>query len=343
MGDTKKVTSGWYWFGENGQDGYSDDSLKCKVDGRPIWVNQGTAAKVHVGKDDHVVCTFTNTRDTGGLTIIKNALPTSSQSFAFTVTPTTGAGSGNQAVSSAAVSEAQSGAGFDLVDDGSGTGTEQNALTLPTGWYRVEEASVNGWDLTDISCGEAEWYIGEDGMLYVYVRQGMSISCTFTNTQRAQLTIVKDARPNATRSFDFTSTIPDSLGVDTSFKLTDDGSGLANSKTFDNLEPGTYTITESAANAWKLDDIVCTGTGVTMSRSGYVLTVTLAAGAAASCAFINTFVPQVLGEANPGKGAELFNTGTETIVAATIALALSAAAIIVSLQRRKAYVAVRKD
>jgi hypothetical protein len=362
MGDTEKVTSGFYWFGENQKQGYSFESLKCKVDGRYIWVNQDVTAKVYVGRDDHVECTFTNSRDTGTVTVVKDARPDSSQGFNFTIQPV-GNGSddsdncdnlneGDQRQEN--VQEVIVGNTYDhhdghdqndnsnppvaftLTDNGTNDGKNTRSTALPTGEYMISEASVDGWDLSDISCGEARVEI-KNNKVYVYVTKGVHITCTFTNTQRAQLTIVKDARPDGSKSFSFTSTLPDSLGVDTSFSLTDDGTGTMNSKAFQNLLPGTYTITETAANAWRLDSIACTGTGVTMVRDGYKLTVTLAAGAVASCTFVNTFVPQVLGETT------LVNTGTDTIIAATIALTLTAAAIIVTMQRRKAYVTVRKD
>ena len=72
-----------------------------------------------------------------------------------------------------------------------------------------------------------------------------------------------------------------------------------------------------------------------MSRSGYILTVMLEPGAMASCTFVNSFVPQVLGEADPGKGAELFNTGTETTAAIVAALLLIMAAVGVSIKRHE--------
>lgn len=154
----------------------------------------------------------------------------------------------------------------------------------------------------------------------------------FGNMHLAQLTIVKDVQPDSTKAFTFkTDLAQDELGGDLSFSLTDDGSNLGtNMKKFESLMPGTYTITEVAENAWKLDDIVCTGTGVTMTRDGAKLTVTLAAGAAASCTFVNSFIPQVLAETYT-----LANTGTSVIMTSLIALLTVATAICVVLYRRR--------
>lgn len=338
MGDTVKVVTGTYRFGEKSQQGYSFVSLVCTKNGERFEVTQSTSSEVTVGSNDHVDCTFTNSRNTGDVTIIKDAQPNSKQDFTFTIEPvSTKIDEGAEQIVQKAVSGQQSEpnnptVSFALIDTGDGNNSQ--LTSLPTGMYRISEASVEGWDLSNISCGESKVKI-KDGVVYLRVTKGASVTCTFTNTQRAQLTIVKDARPNATRSFSFTSTISDGLGGYVSFGLTDDGSGLANSKLFEGLKPGTYTITETAASAWELDDIVCTGTGVSMSRSGYILTVTLEPGAAANCTFVNSFVPQVLEEADPGKGAELFNTGTETTAAIVAALLLIMVAVGVSIKRHE--------
>jgi len=363
MGTSEKVPTGWYSFGENQQQGYSFASLKCKVDGRYVWVNQDVTSKIYVGRDDHVECTFVNTRDTGTVTVVKDAQPDSTQGFNFTIQPMTDNSDEGDSrdrvlegyqpqedvqdgiVGQRHSHEDQDGpatgpTSFTLVDNGMSDGKNTKSTTLPTGKYMISEAATVGWDLSAVSCGDSAVSI-EDGVAYVEVTKGVTITCTFTNTQRAALTIVKDAQPNASKSFAFTSTIPDESGVNTSFSLSDDGTNLTNSKKFDNLKPGTYTITESAVDAWKLDAISCSGSGVTMTRNGYTLTVTLAAGAVATCTFVNSFVPQVLGDATVTP--TLVNTGADTIIGATIAFILTAAAVGVVLQRRKAYVTVERN
>lgn len=364
MGDTEKVETGWYWFGENQQDGYSFESLVCKVDGHYIKVYQGIKSKVYIGQDDRVECTFTNSRDTGTVTVIKDAQPDSTQGFVFMIQPATGGSedddecdnilAGDQRQENAQNMIVRSSydhhdgwhhddgtssnptTSFTLTDNGTDDGKNMQSTILPTGKYMISENSVDGWDLSDVTCGESK-VEREDGVVYVNVTKGMHISCTFTNTKRAQLTIVKDATTNGSRSFAFTSTLPDGVNENAAFSLVDDGTGTLNSKQFGNLLPGTYTVTETATTSWKLDNISCTGTGVTMTRNGYVLSVTLAAGAVASCTFVNAFIPQVLAETT------LVNTGTETLIAATIAVLLTASAVVVLTQRRKAFVTVRKD
>ena len=362
MGATKKVSTGWYDFGEREQQGYSFSSLKCKVDGHYVWVLQGAKSKIYVGRNDHVECVFVNTRDTGTVTIIKDAQPDSAQGFSFTIQPVAEDTEGDsrdslvgdspyqERVQSVIVGQthhhddqddSEQPMSFTLVDNGTKDGKNTHVSVLPTGKYKVTEAVTKGWDLSAISCGDSDTSVSvEDGVVYIDVTKGAEITCTFTNTERAVLTVIKDAQPNVAKSFNFTSNIPDGLGAGTAFSLSDDGTNLTNSKTFDNLTPGVYTITEAATDAWKLDSISCTGTGVTMTREGYKLTVTLAAGAVASCTFVNSFVPQVLGDATVTP--TLVNTGTDTIIGATIALILTAAAIVVVMQRRNAYVTVER-
>src|SRR6185369_11549390 len=58
------------------------------------------------------------------------------------------------------------------------------------------------------------------------------------------ITIVKDAIPNAALDFNFTSTSDQATTIG-SFSLDDDADGtLPNSRTFSNLAPGNYTVTE---------------------------------------------------------------------------------------------------
>ncbi len=71
-----------------------------------------------------------------------------------------------------------------------------------------------------------------------------TVSCTFTNTQRGSITIIKDIVPNDGHDFAYT----DARGTGRSdFRLDDDADGtLTNTKTFvPNLLPGSSTVTET--------------------------------------------------------------------------------------------------
>jgi hypothetical protein len=87
------------------------------------------------------------------------------------------------------------------------------------------------------------------------VDAGEEITVTFTNTKRGSITVMKDSLPNHDADFSFTTT---GTGL-SAFQLDDDGTlnnPLSNSRLFDNLVPGTYTITETALAGWSLTGLV---------------------------------------------------------------------------------------
>ena len=112
------------------------------------------------------------------------------------------------------------------------------------------------------------------------VADGKDILCTITNTRinNASITIVKDAVPNDAQDFSFTTT---GTGL-TSFSLDDDSdSTLSNTKTFSNLAPGTYSVTESAISGWAQTSATCSD-GSPMSA------ISLQSGESVTCTVTNT-------------------------------------------------------
>jgi len=99
-----------------------------------------------------------------------------------------------------------------------------------------------------------------------------------------ELTIVKDAQPNAAQDFHFTLDAPNDL--DTAFDLDDDGDAtLPNSVTY-RVPPGATTATEvNIASGWTLTDITCTEAGV---EAGSAVTVTLSDDEHITCTFTNS-------------------------------------------------------
>ena len=114
------------------------------------------------------------------------------------------------------------------------------------------------------------------------------MTCTYTNTKLAKITIVKDADPNDAQDFDFGG----DLGA---FKLDDDGdetdnppSELPSSKDFGDLDPGDYDVTETPIpNGWSLDKLVCDDGSPTNTTTGKA-SISLAAGEHVTCTFTNT-------------------------------------------------------
>ncbi len=110
---------------------------------------------------------------------------------------------------------------------------------------------------------------------------------TFSAPPAGSITIVKTAT-GGNESFNFTSSLPSAA----SFTLVTSG-GKA-SRTFSNLQPGTYTFTETNLPLhWKLTSLSCTGdTGgraTTTSVSSRTVTVGLDGGEAITCTFGNVF------------------------------------------------------
>ncbi|MDP2723342.1 MAG: hypothetical protein Q8O72_11340, partial [Bacteroidales bacterium] len=163
---------------------------------------------------------------------------------------------------------------------------------IPTGSHSVSEDVPAGWDLTSATC------TGDDDGIdpaSIQLDDGEEVTCTFTNTKRGTITIVKDAQPNDCQDFAFTFTgKPD-------FSL-DDNAGVADctdtdrnqSQTFNNLPADNdYTAAETLPNAfWEFGGATCVNTGgstpythTAAATNG--ITVTLDPGANVTCTFVN--------------------------------------------------------
>ncbi len=121
------------------------------------------------------------------------------------------------------------------------------------------------------------------------VANGQDILCTITNTRvnNGSITIVKDAQPNSSQSFGFTTT--GGLTPST-FNLVDNGG--ANSTTYSNLASGNYSISENAVADWTLSNVSCTDNSTHQNVSTPISTgtgtIALSSGQNATCTFTNT-------------------------------------------------------
>jgi hypothetical protein len=132
------------------------------------------------------------------------------------------------------------------------------------GSYTVAETVPTGWDLTSAVCddGSAPSDISLD--------PGETVTCTFTNTQRGTITVVKQTDPDgSTQLFDFTSSYSDP------FQLAD-----GQSETSGPLEPGIYSVTETVPAGWDLTSVTC-GDGSSPDS------IELASGESVTCTFEN--------------------------------------------------------
>jgi hypothetical protein len=330
------VTPGDHTVGETGANGTDlsdyDKTTLC-------WIERGsyvgtqtdpTLYSVNVTGDQHVYCAITNTRH-AHLTVVKDAVPNDPQLFDFTL---------ERENVCASLQSVQNLVDNSLVDQQCGTyslvdefqlqdytdPTKASKLhSLTAGWYKLTELKTVGWDLTNISCGDVELNINqEDGTVEVYLQPGEDLTCTYTNTKRATVTIVKDARPDSLQLFMFGTT----LGHGEDFGLMDDGTSNTSSKTFTDVLPGTYTVTEANVPNWTLSGISC-GEGVTTRVSGSELTLVVAPGANITCTFVNER-GEVLGAVTP---PALVNTGESPLISwivAGTAIMLSLGAVVLT-------------
>lgn len=177
-------------------------------------------------------CTITNTRK-GHIIVDKVTLPSGeAQSFFFDV-------SGSNYTD------------FSIKDEDA-----PNDQEVPAGMYSIVETAVQGWDSDGGVCDNGE---SPDSL---EVEPGETVTCTFTNSRRGSITIIKDAIENDAQDFNFTGN-----GGIGSFSLDDDegvqgivdAGVLSNSASFTNLQANeAYTILETQANAfWQLQGVSC--------------------------------------------------------------------------------------
>ena len=233
--------------------------------------NGDSPNSITVDAGDTVTCVFTDTRRSN-LTVLKLA-DGGEGTFAFTST-------------------IPAAAAFALTTTG-GVAAQIFTDTLP-GTYVLTETAQTDWDLTAAACTNGNT---PDNLT---LDAGVDVICLFFNTKRASLTVVKQAA-GGDGTFAFTSTVPAAAA----FALTTTG-GTAQ-RTFANLPPGAYDVTEAALAGWELDGAAC-GNGNTPDS------VTLAAGDVVTCTFANTrltrltVVKQTLG----GDGVFDFSSTTLT-------------------------------
>ncbi len=131
------------------------------------------------------------------------------------------------------------------------TDTNGNAsfsTPLQEGHYTITEVEQSGWDQTTAT-GDCDFNVNfpADG--------GETFTCTITNVKDAKLTLVKQATPEGTTSFDFDAT---GAGVDDDPDLIDDGTNANTAVyTLTAAQLGTHTFTENVPAGWSLTAKSC--------------------------------------------------------------------------------------
>ena len=157
---------------------------------------------------------------------------------------------------------------FNLDDDGSRTFT-----SLEAGDYEITENLTAAWQMD----GSPVCTGGDSTPIVNGVRVSLEpaeeITCTFTNNRRGTITIYNDTNPDLGTWFEYG-------GDFGSFSLKN---GL--SQSYENLEMGTYVITQNAETIWELDQISCTGGSTTPIANG--ISIGIQPGSEVSCTFEN--------------------------------------------------------
>lgn len=166
-----EVDTGTYYMSESGGlDNYSKSALSCyndendngTNDGEPS-VTVGTNDSVAVGAGEHVICTYTNTRQTGTI-IVKKVMVGGTDTFNYTGTP-------NGSIS---------------------VNNETIHTTVDTGQYTSTEGIKAGWSLTDITCDDSNSTDNVSTRTATFnVDSGETVTCTFTNGKLPTLTLSK--------------------------------------------------------------------------------------------------------------------------------------------------------
>jgi len=260
---------GTYVVTETSTSGTYLDSISCTGDSdRGNSVDLGNnSVSIDLDQGENIICTFTN-KEKGKIIIQKETLPNGSlQSFTF--------------------NPSWSETDFNLTDGQ----TNDSGLLLP-GSYSVQETLPTGWDLTSIQCNDPTRDSGTSASLgntaNINLAAGETVTCTFNNTQRGSVTIVKNTiGGNGTFTFE-SDDLPftgGQLGITTTANT-----GF---ETFTNIQPEQYDIEEIVPTGWDLTGLVCIDPdqGSTVDLNTESAVIDLDPGESITCTFTNTKLP----------------------------------------------------
>ena len=190
---------------------------------------------------EHVTCTFTN-KKRGQIVVVQDSQPNDAQDFGFTA-------AGGLSPTS-----------FSLDDDADGTLSNTRTFTnvVSRNGYSLSQATPAGWGPGSGTCND------NSPITNIDVNPNETVTCTFVSQKQGSVTIVKDAVPNDAQDFGFT--VGGGLSP-SSFNLDDDSDGaLSNTRAFTNVNPGTYSASETVPPGWNQTGATCSdGSPVTAS------------------------------------------------------------------------------
>ncbi|HCC68023.1 TPA: hypothetical protein DEP90_02335, partial [Patescibacteria group bacterium] len=192
---------------------------------------------------------------------------------------------------------------------------------IPTGSdYKITESGpTNIFSLNSISGDNCTPDIGNLSATATVLKD-IPTTCVFTNlVNRGLITIVKDAVPNDQQVFGF---LFRGGNLNSGFLLDDDGDdsdGYINQKTYSNLLPGSYIITETPLSNWTLTSLQCTtnipGKAVGPFLGTNIASISLDAGESVECTFTNTKYGSISGQKWHDLNADRGKNGEEEYIA----------------------------
>lgn len=217
-----------------------------------------------------VTCTFVNEKQLGTIVIKKTAVG-GDATFSYT-------------------SNIPGYATFQITTSG-GSGS-QTFADLVSGPYTVtESAPPTGWDFTSLVCTDPDngtTVVGQTAN--IDLDPGETVTCTYTNTKRGTIVINK-ATVGGDATFDYTTS--GTGGLPATFQITtSSGSG---SQTFNNIVPGSHTVTEGAPPAnWVFTSLACTDPDGGTTIASQTANIDLDPGETVTCTYTNTYIPPPL-------------------------------------------------
>jgi len=257
------VAPGQHVSTEVAEPGWNLTSVSCD-DTNSVGSVANRTATFNVVAGETVTCTFTNTKQ--AQVIVKKVMVGGTSTFDFTGTPAGSISANNGTI---------------------------DAFVAP-GQHVSTEAVESGWDLTGVSCDDSDSVGSVANRTATFnVAAGETVTCTFTNTKRAQV-IVKKVMVGGTSTFDFTGSPAGSISV--------------NNGTIDaNVGAGQYVSTEAAKAGWDLTGVSCDDSDSVGSVANRTATFNVAAGEVVTCTFTNTKRARVIVKKAMVGGTEAFD------------------------------------
>jgi plastocyanin len=245
---------GSYSVGETVPSGWDLTSSTC---------TSGAPAGFTLPAGGTVTCTFTDTKE--GTIIVRKQTIGGTGQFVFT-----GTGGSTLPASITLSTAAQS------------TYVSQTFTNVLPGTYQVGETVPTGWDLTAADCGGTA---AASNPAAFTVAAGATVTCSFTDTKRAHVTLLKTQNGVApTTAYTFRlSGGPDNVSI----SRTTDGTNLGNLD-FGLVKPGNYTLCELAVPAGTHSTLQDLGGTVDATSGDVCLNITLTAGEERSFTIDNT-------------------------------------------------------